>query len=237
MGRAGGRATSEHDRRRAALRLTDSGHALPAGARAWQRRSFAELTASWDEPDRVRFAAYLERPADEVGAQLDLDATSTFLIAGEAADRKERYVAGRAADRGVRAQGPGRHRAVGPSPPQAGVPEGATVVTYAREQAFVLTLFAFAMAVETVVIDLLLVALGVPEWLRFGVLIADLYGLLFVAMMAAGCATRPHVVTSDEVWIRYGAYFEVRVPRDLIAAVRAGGRTTRTAWSRSRTAG
>ncbi|GAA2896406.1 hypothetical protein [Nonomuraea rubra] len=104
-----------------------------------------------------------------------------------------------------------------------GVPEGATVVTYAREQAFVLTLFAFAMAVETVVIDLLLVALGVPEWLRFGVLIADLYGLLFVAMMAAGCATRPHVVTSDEVWIRYGAYFEVRVPRDLIAAVRAGG--------------
>ncbi|GAA4975541.1 hypothetical protein HD597_009450 [Nonomuraea thailandensis] len=104
-----------------------------------------------------------------------------------------------------------------------GVPVGATVVTYAKEQAFVLTLFSFAMAVETVVIDLLLLALDVPAWLRFGVLIADLYGLLFVATMAASCATRPHVVTRDELLIRYGAYFELRVPRHLITAVRAGG--------------
>ncbi|MEV1005490.1 hypothetical protein [Nonomuraea sp. NPDC050202] len=104
-----------------------------------------------------------------------------------------------------------------------GVPAGATAVTYAKEQAFVLTLFSFAMAVETVVIDLLLVALDVPAWLRFGVLIADLYGLLYVATMAAACATRPHVVTRDELLIRYGAYFELRVPRDLVTAVRAAG--------------
>ncbi|TYB69885.1 hypothetical protein FXF51_06950 [Nonomuraea sp. PA05] len=102
-----------------------------------------------------------------------------------------------------------------------GVPEGAAVATYAREQAFVLTLFAFAMAVETVVIDLLLVGLDVPAWLRFGVLIADLYGLLFVAVMAAGCATRPHVVTREELHIRYGVYFELRVPRERIVAVRS----------------
>ncbi|NJP91923.1 winged helix-turn-helix transcriptional regulator [Nonomuraea sp. FMUSA5-5] len=62
------RATSAHDRRRAALRLTDSGRALLAGAREWQRHAFADLTSSWDEPDRLRFAAYLSRLADEVGA-------------------------------------------------------------------------------------------------------------------------------------------------------------------------
>ncbi|UBU14145.1 hypothetical protein [Nonomuraea gerenzanensis] len=101
-----------------------------------------------------------------------------------------------------------------------GVPRGATVVPYAKEQAFVLLLFGFAMAVETVVIDLLLVALDVPAWLRYGVLVADLYGLLFVAVMAAGCATRPHVVTREELRVRYGIYFELRVPRELITAVR-----------------
>ncbi|MFI6922015.1 MarR family winged helix-turn-helix transcriptional regulator [Nonomuraea spiralis] len=62
------RETSEHDRRRAALRLTDSGHALLAAARQWQRHVFDDLTASWDEPDRERFGAYLRRLADDVGA-------------------------------------------------------------------------------------------------------------------------------------------------------------------------
>ncbi|MCF6468854.1 winged helix-turn-helix transcriptional regulator [Nonomuraea sp. MG754425] len=62
------RATSPHDRRRAALRLTERGHALLAGSREWQRHAFDELTASWDEADRLRFAAYLRRLADEVGA-------------------------------------------------------------------------------------------------------------------------------------------------------------------------
>ncbi|MFC5835964.1 hypothetical protein [Nonomuraea insulae] len=103
-----------------------------------------------------------------------------------------------------------------------GVPAGATVVTYAKEQTFMLSLMAFAMAVETVVVDLLLVALDVPSWIRYAVLVADVYGLLFAAMMAATCVTRPHVVTPGELRIRYGAYFDVRVPRELIAAVRAG---------------
>ncbi|MCF6468850.1 hypothetical protein FAF44_10675 [Nonomuraea sp. MG754425] len=101
-----------------------------------------------------------------------------------------------------------------------GVPRGAVVVSYAKEQAFMLTLMLFAMAVETVVVDLLLVALDVPAWLRYGVLIADLYGLLFGAMLAASCATRPHVVTRDALRIRYGAYFDLHIPRDLVTAVR-----------------
>ncbi|MEV4112400.1 hypothetical protein [Nonomuraea sp. NPDC049695] len=101
-----------------------------------------------------------------------------------------------------------------------GVPDGAAVATYTKAQTFVLSLMLFAMAVETVVIDLLLVALDVPAWLRFAVLYADVYGLLFGVMTAAACATRPHVITSDELRIRYGVYFELRVPVQQIASVR-----------------
>lgn len=62
------RATSDRDRRRASLRLTDDGQALLAGSRQWQRQAFDELTASWDARDRVQFATYLRRLADELGA-------------------------------------------------------------------------------------------------------------------------------------------------------------------------
>ncbi|MEV0383378.1 hypothetical protein [Nonomuraea sp. NPDC050643] len=103
-----------------------------------------------------------------------------------------------------------------------GVPAGATVLTYAKEQSFMLSLMTFAMAVETVVVDLLLAGFGVPAWIRYTVLVADLYGLLFSAMLAAACVTRPHVVTPGELRIRYGVYFDLRVPRDHIAAVRTG---------------
>ncbi|MFI7134894.1 hypothetical protein ACIBQ1_55170 [Nonomuraea sp. NPDC050153] len=101
-----------------------------------------------------------------------------------------------------------------------GVPAGATVVTYTKAQTFMLSLMLFAMAVETVVVDLLLVALDVPALLRFTVLIADVYGLLFGVMLAAACATRPHVITPGELRIRFGVYFDVRVPVERIAAVR-----------------
>ncbi|WP_181449199.1 hypothetical protein [Nonomuraea aridisoli] len=103
-----------------------------------------------------------------------------------------------------------------------GVPDGATEVTYAKEQGFTLWLMTFAMAVETVVLDLLLVALGVPAWLRWTVLILDLYSLLFSVNMIAAGVTRPHVVTPAELRLRYGVYFDVRIPRDRIASVRAG---------------
>ncbi|MEV1167966.1 hypothetical protein [Nonomuraea sp. NPDC049784] len=101
-----------------------------------------------------------------------------------------------------------------------GVPEGAVVATYTKAQTFMLSLMLFAMAVETVVVDLLLVALGVPAWVRFGALFADVYGLLFGVMLAAACVTRPHVITSSELRIRYGVYLDLRVPVDRIAAVR-----------------
>ncbi|MEO3875660.1 hypothetical protein ABGB18_43340 [Nonomuraea sp. B12E4] len=100
-----------------------------------------------------------------------------------------------------------------------GVPDGATAVTYAKEQSFTMSLMMFAMLVETVVVDLLLVAMDVPAGVRFAVLALDVYGLLFGVALAAACATRPHVVTADELRIRYGAYFDLRVPRHRIASV------------------
>ncbi|TMR96388.1 MarR family winged helix-turn-helix transcriptional regulator [Nonomuraea basaltis] len=62
------RATSDRDRRRASLELTERGHGLLARSRQWQRQAFDELTASWDPRDRRQFAAHLRRLADEVGA-------------------------------------------------------------------------------------------------------------------------------------------------------------------------
>ena len=62
------RTVSEHDRRRVSLRLTEAGQELLAGARQWQRRAFDDLTAAWSETDRRRFAGYLRRLADELGA-------------------------------------------------------------------------------------------------------------------------------------------------------------------------
>jgi DNA-binding MarR family transcriptional regulator len=61
------RAESTQDRRRAALQLTEEGHALLAASHDWQRHAFHELTADWDEDDRVRFAGYLVRLAGGLG--------------------------------------------------------------------------------------------------------------------------------------------------------------------------
>lgn len=101
-----------------------------------------------------------------------------------------------------------------------GVPPGATAVSYWREQLSTLLLFLFAMAVETVALDLLLRGIHAPAGLRNVILVIDLYGLLFGLAVGAGYVTRPHVVTADELRIRYGAFFDLRVPRGQIASVR-----------------
>ncbi|MGH3381985.1 MAG: MarR family winged helix-turn-helix transcriptional regulator [Actinoallomurus sp.] len=60
------RTTSNHDRRRASLQITENGHELLAGSREWQRHAFAELTATWDDHDRRQLAIYLQRLADQL---------------------------------------------------------------------------------------------------------------------------------------------------------------------------
>ncbi|WP_245547992.1 MarR family winged helix-turn-helix transcriptional regulator [Nocardia pneumoniae] len=59
------RGDSAHDRRRVVVRLTGSGHELLAASHDWQRQCFDQLTATWNEHDRRRFAVYLQRLADE----------------------------------------------------------------------------------------------------------------------------------------------------------------------------
>jgi DNA-binding MarR family transcriptional regulator len=62
------RSRATADGRRSVLLLTATGHALIDSSHRWQRETFAELTATWDEEDRTRFAGYLQRLASEVGA-------------------------------------------------------------------------------------------------------------------------------------------------------------------------
>lgn len=101
-----------------------------------------------------------------------------------------------------------------------GVPPGATPAPYAREQASIQLVLLFVMIVETVGIELLLRALDVPSGLRVAVLVADVYGIVYVLMLAAASVTRPHVVTAGELRIRSGVHFDLRVPRELISSVR-----------------
>ncbi|MEU7896339.1 hypothetical protein AB0B45_26225 [Nonomuraea sp. NPDC049152] len=101
-----------------------------------------------------------------------------------------------------------------------GVPRGATAVPYSKEQSTILLIMLFVMVVETVGIDLLLVALDVPSPVRVVVLVLDLYGIVFALAFGAACVTRPHVVTGDELRVRFGAYFDLRIPRELISSVR-----------------
>ncbi|NUW31250.1 hypothetical protein HTZ77_07420 [Nonomuraea sp. SMC257] len=98
------------------------------------------------------------------------------------------------------------------------VPPGAVAAPYAGEQAALQLVLTFALAVETVVVDLLLVSFGVPAAIRLPVLLIDAYGVVFCLALAASCALRPHLVSQDELRVRYGEYLDLRVPRELIAS-------------------
>ncbi|MFC6898963.1 hypothetical protein ACFQGX_26975 [Nonomuraea dietziae] len=94
-----------------------------------------------------------------------------------------------------------------------GVPPGATALSYSKEQSTTILLVLFMMIVELVAVDLLMVAFDVPAPIRVAVLVLDLYGVLFGLAFGAACVTRPHVLTDDELRIRCGAYFDLRIPR------------------------
>ncbi|MFI0420313.1 hypothetical protein [Spongiactinospora sp. 9N601] len=102
-----------------------------------------------------------------------------------------------------------------------GVPPGGVAVSYSREQATMTLIMLFALVIETVALDVLLSALDVPTGLRIAVLVLDIYGILYGLMFAAACVTRPHVITPTELRIRYGVYFDLRIPRELITSVRS----------------
>ncbi|GII02949.1 hypothetical protein [Planobispora takensis] len=101
-----------------------------------------------------------------------------------------------------------------------GVPPGAVAVSYSREQSTMLTFILFLMVVETVALEVLLRAWGVPDGLRLVVLVVDVYSILVGLAIGAACVTRPHVVSPRELRVRYGAFFDLRIPRELISSVR-----------------
>ena len=91
-----------------------------------------------------------------------------------------------------------------------GVPAGTTAVSYSRAQTATMAMFLFAMVVELVGVDLLLRAIGWPEAVRVSFLVIDGYSILVVLAIIAACVLR----------LRYGAFFDLRVSRELIAEVR-----------------
>lgn len=101
-----------------------------------------------------------------------------------------------------------------------GVPAGGVGVSYSKGQTAIMLAFLAAMVIELVGVDLLLRAVDAPESLRLIVLVVDLYSIVIVLAVIAACITRPHVVTDQEVRVRYGAFFDLRIPREKIASVR-----------------
>ena len=79
----------------------------------------------------------------------------------------------------------------------------------------------FVAVTETVVL-----ALVIP-WplVHLIVLVLDVYAVVMVLALHAGCVTRPHVVGTDgSLRIRYGTLFDLRVEPALIASVRVDRR-------------
>jgi hypothetical protein len=101
-----------------------------------------------------------------------------------------------------------------------GVPPGAVAVPYFGAQAPALLVFLGAMIVELFVIEVVLRSLGTPLPVRAVLLALDGYSVLLALAIIASCVTRPHVVSATEVRVRSGAFFDLRIPRDRIAAVR-----------------
>lgn len=101
-----------------------------------------------------------------------------------------------------------------------GVPADGTAVPYTGPQTGMTVVLLVVMVVEMVAVEILLRGLGAPVSLRTLLLVVGGYGVLTVLSVVAAIVTRPHVITADEVRIRYGAFFDLRVPRRLIAEVR-----------------
>ncbi|GAA3191785.1 hypothetical protein ACFO1B_41200 [Dactylosporangium siamense] len=101
-----------------------------------------------------------------------------------------------------------------------GVPPGAVPVPYFGAQAPALVAFLGVMVVELVVIEIVLRSVGAPVAVRAVLIVLDGYSILLALAIIAACVTRPHVVSATEVRIRSGAFFDLRIPRERVAAVR-----------------
>lgn len=105
------------------------------------------------------------------------------------------------------------------------VPPGAVPFSYGREQ---LPLFATIASVS--VIEIVPIHLLVPwPWLRVVLLVASLYGAVWIIGFYQGLRRRPHYVTDDDLMLRCGPSGIVTVPLAEIAS----GQRKAAHWSSS----
>ncbi|MDX6742760.1 hypothetical protein [Actinocorallia sp. A-T 12471] len=101
-----------------------------------------------------------------------------------------------------------------------GVPRGALPVPYASGGSAVFYVVLFSIVVETVAVEALIRGMDVSPTASAISLALHAWAVVAAVIVAASYATRPHVVTSDHVRVRQGAFFDLRVPRAQIADVR-----------------
>lgn len=100
--------------------------------------------------------------------------------------------------------------------------EGEVGIGYARGRLPVELVFAGLAVVELIAVDLLVPwdRLGSFAWLRMVVLLASIYGLVWIALWMVAERTRPHLVTDDGLVLRWGHLPIATVPWAAIREVR-----------------
>ncbi|MCX4980574.1 hypothetical protein [Streptomyces sp. NBC_00572] len=91
------------------------------------------------------------------------------------------------------------------------------VFPHARDQAALMSGFAFVCLIESVGMSYLLADWPVVHAI---VLVLDVYTVLFVLGLHAASVTRPHTLAGDVLRLRQAAHVDVSVPLDRIASVR-----------------
>lgn len=98
-----------------------------------------------------------------------------------------------------------------------GVREGDLAAPYTGPQTAMMYGFLFVSVVETVALAMLI------PWplVHMILLVLDVYGVLMVLAMHAGCVTRPHVVGADgSLLVRWGVLFDMPIAAGLITSAR-----------------
>ncbi|WP_182884857.1 hypothetical protein [Microbispora sp. H10885] len=81
-------------------------------------------------------------------------------------------------------------------------------------------ILSFVLVVETAAVELLLRRFGLPDVPRLAILALGVSSVLGVLGVMIVCARRPHVVSQDGLRLRYGPFFTLDVPAELIASAR-----------------
>ncbi|MCX5196989.1 hypothetical protein OOK31_24350 [Streptomyces sp. NBC_00249] len=98
-----------------------------------------------------------------------------------------------------------------------GVRPGDLAAAYTGPQTAMMYGLLFVSVIETVALAVLIPWPAVHRVM----LVLDVYGVLVLLALHAACVTRPHVVRPDgTLRIRYGALFDLTVPREAVASVR-----------------